>query len=476
MGVETNLPEIGNEIIDFSVSLSVPALDPSSLDGDTGRVSLRALEKKNLAKLRNSRFTLQDTTAGKLYSRVSNLQWGEGLLSLDAETMLNRLTAVVTIPPQGSPLNTGMNNVLTLVGMSATGLGPAATVFPGWRGSLLDYLKYFCQVYLMEFVPSDTDPDVIVFRPIRQTMKEFPLTSASLSIDDQLIAEKVEVAMYEYSSFNTNYEFTPIAVDDMQILTVNPGETIEYDVQLNGWAASVNQPVPMDLVGPGERTDAGAYCVSGSDGLPIMAAQWAAQGGSLTVEVTEDPSILKVTLVAPAADTLPGVDGGDRFGPYSIAATTTEGQLYDSLHITGSGIRFTKTTKEFYTGTPQEVSRDSEGTLIENPWVSNVDRLFSLGVRAAQAYAGCTYTFQFASNNREAVRALVGARFPGDRVRFRVEEVTVTDSSTTFSGEMDTLFTDFNTAWTGKTFSDFSTANAGMTFDSWAAVPLNLVD
>jgi len=83
-----------------------------------------------------------------------------------------------------------------------------------------------------------------------------------------------------------NIEFTPAGTSDAQILTVNAQETVQYDVRLNGWARSVNQPVPMDLIGPEERTDAGAYCVSGSDGLPVSAKQWTETGGSVTIPLS----------------------------------------------------------------------------------------------------------------------------------------------------------------------------------------------
>lgn len=678
MAVRTDLVGVGSNLSDFNVDLGVQSLNPGNLDGGTGGMSLNVGSIKQPQLLRNKRFTLSDDVLGSFIGRVSNAQWGSNPVQLLAESMLNRLNVEVTIQPSSTIRESGMNTILAQANMVSQGLDNTGTTFPGWRGSLWDYLKHFCAVHNLEMLPHDTNADIVVFRAIRGQTFQPQLSGLSYTVNDQQLAQNIVVETYGYGVVNqpgvinnstnprmvsgggahhfgarfswsaafvtgisdhplgittawsslrggsgsvgggrgvdrygnadvapgtsgswiacpvtasvaynfsqwvkwtrtpalarvivrfhdgagnwvgttvvaltytpvagvwqelpvtvvppagatymvyrldattdaswtstdgvyvtgildraigpyfdgsmlgfkwqttpdaspsegTYLEFTPIATENMQILSINAGETISYEVQLNAWVTAVNQPVAVDLVGPEERTDLGAYCVVGADGLPVTAAQWTGQGGKLVVSLTDDPSVIKVEVTAPPIDILLGTDGGNRLSPYSIAAASGDNTLYNSLHITGVGLRFNKQELTLPTGVNSNVTIEEIGVTVDNPWVSNIEKAYDIGVRAAQAWAGPTYTFsEGTTSKRHALRNVVGSRFNGDNVKFRIESASGSSAGVRCAGISDTTFEDFNTSATGLTFTAWAAATTGLSFDQWATVPLKV--
>lgn len=472
MGVTTTLDRIGGNLEQYSFTVEVPTTDPSEFTGSTGSITMVAGPMTNPQLLRNRRFTLSDTKFGSIVGRVSEVRWSPGTSNTNftAETVLQRLTAEVTVYPQYTlSMAASMDNVLAIAGFTSDGLpSSGVVVFPGFFGSLLDYVKHFCAAYLYEYYVDSATPGVISFRSIRSNTFSGALSSASCTINDQTLAQNVDITQYTYKLpvGAGNIEFAPAGVNEAQVLTVNAGETTEYDIQLNGWVSEVNQPVPMDLVGPAERTDSGAYCVSGSDGLPVTAAQWVGQGGELRVKITEDPSVLRVTVVAPNVNTLKGVDGKDTFAPYSIAATAVDDNtLYNSLHITGKGVRYTSEVLRLPTGAVSDVTIQEVGATVTNPFLSTRDMVYRSGLRAAQTYAGPTYTFTGDTTDNANYLDLLGAVVDGGvGSNFRVTSVTVNPSGESLSGKMDTTIADFNSTWSGKTFADFNSAWGAITF------------
>lgn len=829
MGVRADLPGIDTNLRDFDVTLGVQSLNPGNLDGGTGGITLQPgyIEQPQL--FRNTRFTLADDELGSFIGRVSEIQFGSNPVQLLAESMLNRLNVEVTIRPQTTDLDVGMDLILANANMLSDGLASTVTTFPGWRGLLWDYLKHFCAVQNLEMVPHSTNPDVVVFRAIRSQAFEPQLSSLSYTVNDQQLAQNVAVNNYDYAyvgpvpnellnpSFETSaasvavwenltpnprcgvnatnwsvhtmasgassgarvtgltgypggtstgyrmtvttgsggspvvagiliqtgfspftpgaqysmsayiktsftadmmlsvrwldagmsllstsfgpsipvtagvitqvyrvgaapianpatyaeiriipaasrawvigetveascclvaqaqtlsyfdgayspdseltaswfsttdasksllsalglsdvspvtlgpaknaystvrstdgiasmlvvaqgtdaitvpvtdlqasigflytlqykiwspiaititpilrgalgtptplaasawtnvsqrilagagavgttgfyieagagqqgghkfyvdeavlaqglygdfMEFTPATTEDMQILSVNAGETTSYDIQLNAWVSSVNQPVAKDLIGPEERTDEGAYCVAGADGLPVTAAQWLGQGGKVVVSLTDDPSVIKVEVTAPSLDILPGPDGGNRLAPYSIAATSGDNTMYNGLHITGTGLRFNRTELVLPTGVNSDITIEEIGVTVDNPWISDSEKAYDIGVRAAQAWAGPTYTFtEGTTSKRHALRNVVGGRFGGDLVKFRVENATGSSSGIRCQGISDTTFQDFDDSVDTMTFNAWATVMSGLSFEQWATVPLKV--
>jgi hypothetical protein len=472
MGVTTTLAQVGSDLESYSFTAEVPTMDPSEMTGSTGSLQMSSKPLVNPQLLRNRRFTLTDDKFGAITGRISDLSWtpNKSATAITSETVLQRLnTEVAVVPSYTLSMNDAMQAMLSDAGFTCTGLPTIGTVvFPGFFGTMLDYVKHFCAAYSYEyFVQSDT-PEIIRFRAIRGTTFDSPLTSLSCTLNDQTLAQNVDITRYTYEIpvGAGDIEFTPHAVDSPQILTVDAGKIIEYDIQINGWVAQLNQPVVMDLVGPGARTDVGAYCVSGNDGLPITAAQWTNSGGRIIVSVKDNPSVITVQVIAPAVMSLVSTTGEDTFSPYSIAATAVDDNtMYNSLHITGKGVLYSKEVIRLPTGIVSEVTIAESGATVDNPFLASLSRAYDVGLRAAQTYAGPNYQVTGATAHAGDYNTVLGSVVsPGQGALFRVNSVTVAQDGETFTGIMDTTFGDFNTTWAGKTFGDFSTLWGTYTF------------
>lgn len=473
MGVTTNLPQVGSNLDSYSFSVDVPTMNPAELTGSTGSISFVCQPLANPQLLRNRSLILTDDSFGTIRGRVSEIEWTPGMkstVSFSAETLLQRLNSQADIPPSYNlSMNAAMQAVLSYAGFTCSGLPTSGvTVFPGFHGTMWDYLKHFCSAHMYEFYLDSDAPNEIKFRAIRSQSFGGPFGNISCTLNDQNVSQNVDVEKYTFSYpvGLENIEFAPFAAESPQILTVEAGKTVEYDIQIDGWVAQINQPVAMDLVGPETRTDIGAYCVAGSDGLPVTAAQWVGQGGSVSVYVKNDPSIITVRVVAPDAQSMKGVSGEDVFSPYSIAATAVdENTLYNSLHITGKGVIYTKETLRLPTGAVSEVTVEESGATVSNPFLSSTALVYEAGLRAAQAYAGPNYTVNGTTATDVDYNDLLGSVIDIDQgAKFRVENVTVSPQGESFSGRMDTTMADFNTQWAGKTFADFNALWAAYTF------------
>lgn len=463
LGIDTNL-------VSYSFSVNVPSLDPVNTEASSGSISFATGPLNRPQQYRNKRFTISDSNFGSLIGRVSEVSGGYGSVNFTAETVFQRLTATSYISPNfGVSTLTAMNAVLALGGFSCTGLSNVGTdTFPGWKGSILAYLQMFCVARNLEYV---IDGEILEFRAVRGTTYTGNIKDASFTLNDQSLAQNVDVVQYGYTT-GADIELFPVASqDDPQILTVEADGQIDYDIKINGWADTLNQPTQTLTVGPAVQDGTtGTYCVSGTDGLPVTVAQWTDRGGFVQVIKTDDPSIIRVSIHGPSSAGF--TDGIDPLSPYSIAASSGDGTYYNGLHITGRGIRYIPTTHRLPTGATSDTTIEETGGTIENPFLNSLSLVYDVGVRAAQTYAGPTYAISANTLTAATYDDILGAKLPLWDSVFRLTAANVGPSGVSYSGESDTTMADFDTAWTGETFADFNAVWTGKTFGDFSSLPL----
>lgn len=208
-----------------------------------------------------------------------------------------------------------------------------------------------------------------------------------------------------------NEQITPTdkASDDNPIISVNAGETAEVEIQLNVSVMRLEQPQHIYQM-PSKNPDMskyplGCYCVVGKDNKPITPAQWKAEGGSVRVEPTDDPTRVKVIVR--------GMDN-ERLSPYRIAESDGSND-YPALRLVGGGFRIQYSKLSLYTGA------DSGGdpVVIDNPQIDT----------PAKAYEAMAY-------------AAIGAG---------AKTITLTDW--TGSNPMRQTFTDFSLGFSPKPYT-----------------------
>ena len=523
MGVNVQVPGYStSNIVSFSVQEDATPIDPSSSQGGVGQVTV-GLDDYPDAEQLIGQVILTDGTRGKTSGNVRSLSSADGKLTINADSVLGKFNTDRVVQPYIGTLGGAIQNYCDLVGIendviTDETLSSRPVVYPGFKGNVWVAIK---QLLSKEQVEMALVFDRVYVRPLRKlTINQDRQTSTGWNIDNSNAARTVEINYYNHS-YGTQQEVYPRVAEEATIYSVDAGQVLVVTEQLNASMISVNQPVVYDNVSNISYAGTnGVYSVAGNDGLPITAAQWTAQGGSVNVRITDDPSVIEITIVG-ANSALPA--------PFRIAMTSGASNFYNSLHITGTAVTWDKKIVSLRTGVPDNVTSVEVGVTVDNPFISTYDEALSLGLLTACAYSGLNYTVNgsaFDINRKGDGRQLIQATIadfntayepgttvdvfniawagesigdfneywmdqvdllwenqlfgnaPGARVlnpdaNFRVTTATTTESAVQYTGVLDTLIDDFNSKWSStSTIGDFNVQFAGKTMKDYSVMPL----
>lgn len=522
MATLVQLPnKVTENIESFSVQEDATPIEPSDTFGGVGQIVIGLDDYPDAVKNIGG-LVLSAGSRGKTSGHITNLSADNGKLNVTATSALVLYNVRRIAQPYQGTLQGYINYLSNLVGITSSiavdsSIASRPVVCPGWNDIVWVKLKEFL---VWQSVEIALVFDVIHVRPLRTIVADTATsTQAGWNIDNAEGALSVEIKYYP-KSWQTQGEVYPLTTEEPQIIVAEAGETIEIVQELNASLTSVNQPVVQDWVDNQtyENTN-GVYSVSGNDGLPITAAQWTAQGGSVSVRLGETPSQIIVTVV--------GADMPD-YAPYRIAMSAGSNSFYNSLHITGTGVVWTEETLTITTGAGSDTINDEVYGPIESKYITTLTDAYNLGMRAAQAHTGVNYTINGSavllnrpSDNAELVAPTIadfnayegmgmqiatfnvewagqtfadfndyfdsmvddiwenqlfgnapGSRIIQDDAAFRVITAVTTESSIQFTAKMDTMFADFNTSMDSMTIADFNVIHAGETFRQFNTVPL----
>lgn len=257
-------------------------------------------------------------------------------------------------------------------------------VFPGWNGELWFNLKQMaavldCDISLVS--------GVILLRPIRaRTATRGRDLERSFNVGGGSLAQFVEI--YEYNNRQITNELVYPAggwSEDVTIINVNAGETVEETLQISASLTSIQQPTFQTFVSR-DHASSSVFTVVGDDGIPITQSAWTAGGGSLRVEINPDTASLTVRITAPV-----GLANKDAtpIQVFGIALDSDFGTgRYSTLRIVGSGVAYDKQITRIPTGiTPSETATEV-GVTIDNPFISTHEDACRTGVRAVREFNG----------------------------------------------------------------------------------------
>ena len=313
-------------LISFSYSEDATPTSPSNLEGGTGQVTAQLVSNENTKGSRisiNNEALLSDEEYGDINFTIKKVSLNNGLVSVVGDTIQSRLDVERVAQPQGSN-SSGYNlyeailyycNLVSIVPNFESGLQTILEAidvdFIGWSGSVWDHLKMLCSASLLDdttnkFLEMYIVEDELWFRlgGVNQIDTTNLISDESLEIDAFDAAQSVKVIKYntEYKAnslirqqnidaFNyANLEFVSI-VDSFQV-TAN--EKITRRIQVNVSLESVQQPQPVQTIVSPITT--GQYVIVGNDQIPLTAAQWTSQGGSVEVAITENLMRLRLQL------------------------------------------------------------------------------------------------------------------------------------------------------------------------------------
>ena len=510
---------VPNSVMTFSYTEDVTSLEPQNLTGGAGQVTFtaEAASQSDVSDnlhpssklLINNTMRLENDQFGAVEFIGKTVSVTDKMVSVTGNTLQARLNVEKTAEPHGGSGSTLWTAIIYYCGL--VGIVPTISTeleatldsidvnFIGWQGNVWEHLKMLCAAVSL----SDTDniglemyvsEDELVFRQAKTTVIDIDeyVMEKTISITSVDSSQAQTVSYYE-TTYGVNQVVAErdrtgltaatqnVTIDDQ--MQVDPGETLVKRFAVNCSLESVNQPLAVSAIIPLPYTGTtGQYVVVGSDDLPVEPAQWIAQGGSLTVSLTENPNEIELVIVAPPATELPTADDPEivTLGPYKIGVESSGEEEYPALYITGTGVFFEKSSKTFGTGASPEFTSDDSSSEIDNPFFNSKFNLSTRGVAAAQAVCGPNIELTLTVADGVQFGTSVGSLFFDGNNKYRIESIGFSQDSASITASACAAFTDFNNVWSGQDFDAFS-AVAGteavygqqaMKFNEFTVIPL----
>lgn len=478
-------------LISFSYSEDASPTSPSNLGGGTGQISAQLVSNDNTKGSRisiNNEALLSDEEYGDVNFTIKKVSLNNGLVSIVGDTIQSRLDVERTAKPQGSD-GAGYNLYEAILyycglvditpnfesGLQAI-LEEIDTDFIGWKGNVWDYLKMLCAASLLDettnaFLEMYIVEDELWFRlgGVNQIDTTNIISDESLEIDAFDAAQSVKVIKYNtdyrankpirqqnIEAFNyANLEYVSI-VDSFQV-TAN--EKITRRILVNASLESVQQPEPVQTIVLPITT--GQYVIVGNDQIPIDPEQWKAQGGSVRVDITENPNEIEITITGANYPELE---------PFKIGVETAGGDDYPAFYIIGTGVFFEKTEHTIHTGAP--ASDVSEAPLIDNPFIVNDKTFWSCAVKIAQEVCGPRITLNQEIPSGLDFGTATGSIVSASDSKFRIKSTNFTNSGVSVSADSYVTFADFNSVWSGSTFAELDSSMTNISFNEFSVISL----
>lgn len=495
----------------YSYSEDVTSIRPDALNGGSGQVTVSAIAVEgdkvgtthpNSQLLINNSMELTHDDGGAVQFQVSQVSVNEGAVSIVGDTVASKMNVEVTAAAHGGSGYTLLsaieyycglvgisvaNNNLAFEGTLETDLDQVPVNFIGWKGNLWEHIKMLCAAVsasTSEDLPFEVynNGDVLTFRYAKESYISYSkkdIISQSVSINSFDAAQEVNIYNYTTSWGNDTVvhdqasrtagiyaSYNSTLPDGIQ---VNAGETVTRRVQIDASLINVNTPAVVDAISPLPYTSGGGqYCVAGSDGILLKSAQWTAQGGKLTVALTENPNEIEITITAPAAPSLEQTTSTALgYAPYRVGVEIADGQEYPALYITGDGVFFEKQLHTIATGASSDYTTRVSAPTIDNPFITNLNTMYSRGIVAAQAICGPSVTLNESVGVTQPFGTTPGKLRAFGSNEYRINSVSYSAEQTEITAQAVVSFDKFNAKWSGKDFDDFtSIALDGPTYPS----------
>jgi hypothetical protein len=478
-------------LISFSYSEDASPISPANLNGGTGQVTAQLVSDVSTRGSRvaiNNEAILSDEEYGDVSFTVKKLSFNDDLVSLVGETVQARLDVERTALPQGSDaggytLAAAIEYYCSLVGVVPSfesglydKLDAIDVDFVGWKGNVWEHLKMLCAASYVDendssFIEMYILNDELWFRQGGQSDIDTAqiISDETIEIDAYDAAQTVSVIKYntDYRANSlirqqnidalnyANLEFVSI-VDSFQ---VSANEKITRRVLVNASLESVEQPIAVQSIAL--PVTYSQYVIVGKDGIPLTPAQWNGQGGSVTIELTENPNEIEITVVGANYPELE---------PFKIGVESAGGDDYPAFYLRGTGVFFEKTEHTIYTGAPASEIQDA--TTIDNPFIVNDRILWSKGVRIAQELCGPSFKLNQSIPMGVEFGNVTGSIVSAFDSKFRIESTGFSQSGVDIQARSYVTFADFDTAWSGSTIEDFNNSMSNISFNEFSVIAL----
>lgn len=317
-------------------------------------------------------------------------------------------------------------------------------IYPGFTGNVWNRVNELAQAHGQEIVVVN---GTITIRDImnREISIDSLISSPSLEVNAQGLARAVEVE-YQNFTYGDGITIYDARQDNNRVFQVAAGRVERFTISTNNYPVIINNPSPSNALPPGP----GQYRVSAADNLPVIADQWVEYGGDVTVELGENPNELLITLTGPFEE-IPGVPS-----PYYLSVSDGQSS-YATLNIAGSGVATNPQTLHLPTGVDPYLVTEATAPTISNPYIDTRADAYDRGVWASDFYTGPNVTLA-ADIDLEAVGAFglaAGSWVKYADSKYRVETVTINNTSARITARRWVTAGDEEDVWDGKTSGDY---------------------
>ena len=497
-----------SNVINYSYSEGSTPLVPGDESGAIGDVSIEVLNENDASiLLYKDDFYLQDNFHGSVQGSIENVSGNNDAVTMGGRSRLSVLNIDAVIPPRTGTIGNIIENVIADLGYTTNilqdvGLSTSTVNAPGYEGDVWVYIKRLCSAYETEVT---VIRDYIVIRPTRQrTIDATNLVDKSWQVQDIELAQTFDVAYYNYTP-RTDYLVYPEGGwnSEVQVYSVAFGETTEFELDLDFFLTSVQQPQVFDTVAKDYGT-VSCYSVSGNDNLPVSAAFWTDFGGAMSFEILGDGSRVKITITGPTYEAL---------SPYSISISDGS-TSYSTLRVVGTGMDFNRLLYTEETGLTANDTPNVKGDEIDNVAINTLADAKRYALFARRLYSLPTQTFSTSSNTFPRIKGSIpsifyptfddfddslasgysftnfnadyaGVSFDGftltlgnevpqgfgevagskiqlDDAMYRVRSTTITPDVISIEAEYDTLFSDLDNVYGAATWGDLEAGWSGL--------------
>ena len=428
-----------SNVVGYSYTEGSTPLVPGDETGAIGDASIEVVNNNDASiLLYKDEFYLNDRIHGAVIGEVENVSGSNDLVTMGGRSRLALLNVDDIIGPKVGTIEQVFTSIFTQVGITQeiifdTGLSTATIKTPGYEGDVWVFIKQLCSAYEVEVTVVQ---QYVVVRPTRQrTIDATNIIDTSWQVQDIELAQTFDVAYYNYAQ-ETDFLVYPKGgwTPEVQVYQVEHNETVEFELDLEFFLTSVQQPTVQDTVAKDYGT-ASVYAVSGNDNLPVSAAFWEDYGGAMSFEILGDGSRVKITLTGPSYEPL---------SPYSISISDGS-TSYSTLRMVGTGTNFERKLYTEKTGLLPIEAPLEKGAEIDNPTIDTLEDAKRYALFARRLYSLPSQTYSTSATE-----------FP------RLKGSVPTVLFPTFDDFNDSLpadysFTNFNEEYSGVTFDEFTT-------------------
>lgn len=369
---------------EYTVNEEATAVDPSDTQGAFGQLTAAIADEEGVEDYIDLSLSLTDGAQGSTVGAIRGIT-GDGIrATLTVDSRLGQTAVKRQMPPFHGTLGDAIRSWLATCGILSDiiiheDIEEIPVVLPGWSANLYDQLKKLALAYSFEMALVSGN---IVFRPLR-TRVAVNLRDASVTWakDATQYAQTVEGYYYDTRWIENGLAYPGLDGwnEDVNIYSVDAGETIEVEIPIEASLVSIQQPTCVEFVDRHHSTSSVYSVTGGADHLPIKPAQWAAGGGKLEVTIGEDTRtlLLKITGSQEA-----------EYAPYSIAVSAGPSDEYSSLRIVGTGAFMKEQTLTLPAHLNPDRAPEELGATVENEFFATRAQLHPALTWTAGRYAG----------------------------------------------------------------------------------------